>query len=310
MRITENDFTDHPLTEAEQNRFWSKVQKTDTCWFWTGACMVNGYGLLRIRGKNILAHRMAFYMAKGVMPNGNDVCHTCDVRNCVNPQHLAEGTRQENLTEMHHKGRWLRDKQNPSNTYQKVSRICLNCGSTFIRTISIYSEEKEPLCNKTCRAAWDKQYASERFWIKVDRSDPNGCWNWQGYLYKNGYGCAGGMNIGKIRDRLAHRIAWRLVHGDIPEGMHILHACDNPPCVNPAHLSLGTRSDNMLDASQKGRTRAPKPSIKGELHPNSVLTNQQRQEIRERHAQGESYSMLMKAYGVSKRTIARMVKGI
>src|SRR5882672_644961 len=261
MKTSPVDFTDKPFTQAERDHFWERVQKSDTCWLWTGARMVNAYGLLTIHGRQVLAHRLAYYFTYGHLPNDKGLNHVCDVRNCVNPQHLIPGTQTENMCDLAAKGRWGNDKRhvargekvgtskltaesvqsirseyaaggisqraiarkygvsqrqiltivkgqawqyelpNPDPLPQKVSRTCLNCGTVFIRTISIYIEEKEPLCNKTCRAEWDKQYASERFWTKVDRSDPEGCWNWQGYLYKNGYGCAGGMNVGNIRDR-------------------------------------------------------------------------------------------------------------
>ena len=86
----------------------------------------------------------------------------------------------------------------------------------------------------------------ERFWEKVDKSGD--CWKWIAHLLK-GYG----------RFRLnnktwsAHRVSWTLHYGEIPEGMCVLHRCDNPGCVNPEHLFLGTRTDNMKDRDQKGR---------------------------------------------------------
>lgn len=78
----------------------------------------------------------------------------------------------------------------------------------------------------------------------------NGCWNWNGYKIKTGYG--------RVHFRgkrtLAHRAAWELTHGKIPAGKHVLHKCDNPSCINPEHLFLGSHVDNMNDRLLKERT--------------------------------------------------------
>lgn len=87
-----------------------------------------------------------------------------------------------------------------------------------------------------------------RFWDKVLIGD--GCWEWQASKLKQGYG----MMRWRGRNRLAHRIALELWTGDIPpDDLDVLHACDNPSCVRPAHLFLGTHSDNMQDMFAKGR---------------------------------------------------------
>lgn len=86
----------------------------------------------------------------------------------------------------------------------------------------------------------------ERFWQKVEKTDT--CWLWRGSKNTTGYG--------QLRtDRLekAHRISWEIHNGPIPDGLAVLHACDNPPCVNPSHLWLGTQADNARDRQAKGR---------------------------------------------------------
>lgn len=95
-----------------------------------------------------------------------------------------------------------------------------------------------------------------RFWLRVQRSD-NACWKWTGQKNAHGYGLL--SKFGTLR--LAHRISWELHHGQILSNMNVLHHCDNPSCVNPNHLFLGTHSDNMRDAKVKGRTSNQNKSL-------------------------------------------------
>ena len=92
----------------------------------------------------------------------------------------------------------------------------------------------------------------ERFWSKVRKADGDACWAWTG-AKRSDYGAIkiAGDSV------LAHRVAWELTNGPIPEGQHVLHRCDNPPCVNPSHLFTGSHADNMRDAFRKGRVVPP-----------------------------------------------------
>ena len=97
---------------------------------------------------------------------------------------------------------------------------------------------------------------AERFWNKVDRTGD--CWIWTGCRVRGRYGVIGVETVrpGKMRMERVNRVAWRLAYGDIPEGMHVCHHCDNTPCVRPDHLFLGSPSDNMRDMAAKERGTA------------------------------------------------------
>lgn len=95
-----------------------------------------------------------------------------------------------------------------------------------------------------------------RFWEHVEIGEPDECWPWKLGRSPKGYGNTlykvGGRNVAG-----AHRIAWSKTFGTIPDGLHVLHRCDNPPCCNPSHLWLGTNTENHADSKAKGRTHRP-----------------------------------------------------
>jgi hypothetical protein len=92
-----------------------------------------------------------------------------------------------------------------------------------------------------------------RFWRKVARAGRDDCWPWTGRRTGGAGDWYGQLTVGGRRSEYAHRIAWNLAYGSIPKGVEICHHCDVPHCCNPSHLFLGTRRDNMRDASNKGR---------------------------------------------------------
>ena len=119
----------------------------------------------------------------------------------------------------------------------------------------------------------------ERFWEKVDHAGgPNACWPWIGKArHKFGYGLffvdrQNGLARSLIK--ASHRVAYELTYGPIPPGKNVLHDCDNPPCCNPKHLSLGTQLENMAGAADRGRT------ARGEKHSRAKLTEQEVLQIR------------------------------
>ena len=142
-----------------------------------------------------------------------------------------------------------------------------------------------------------------RFWHNVDIGDDRECWEWCASRHYLGYGW---FRLGTIR--LAHRASWILAHGIIPEGYDICHICDNPSCVNPKHLFLGTAADNAADMMRKGRARAL--FLNGEKHPNSKLTSNMVGLIRKEVCAGRtSIRQIARNYGVDHMTILNIARG-
>ncbi len=139
-----------------------------------------------------------------------------------------------------------------------------------------------------------------RFFEKVCFG-PGQCWYWIASIGAGGYGSFLAMDEVK-----AHRVSYRIHHGAIPEGMMVLHRCDNPPCVNPDHLFLGTQFDNMRDMSAKKRgVNTPQH---GEDNPMSRLTKESVRWIRSLYATGErSMKSLAADYGVTTATVWRAI---
>lgn len=146
--------------------------------------------------------------------------------------------------------------------------------------------------------------ARSRFEAQVDRANPEGCWPWTGATDQHGYGKVCALPIGKYLK--AHRIAWMLANlQPIPAGMVVRHQCDNPACVRPDHLLIGTQADNCSDASSRGRARGGH----GEGHRNAKLTWEIVREIRRRRAEGESCAALGREYGVGRDQVSRICTG-
>lgn len=147
-----------------------------------------------------------------------------------------------------------------------------------------------------------------RFWKKVDRRGPDDCWLWLASTNASGYGqFSVGGRCG--RPELAHRIAWMVANGPIPVGLCVLHNCpggDNPACVNPAHLWLGTRRDNSRDMDAKGR----RVSVMGECVGTAKLDPARVRDMRNRYAMGGvSTRVLAREYGISKSQVFSIVAG-
>lgn len=156
------------------------------------------------------------------------------------------------------------------------------------------------LKNKGNPLRWRNQTGDDyeaRFWAKTKETS-SGCWEWQG-----GYGVWGyGQCQYQKRQYRAHRLAWSFTNGEIPENLHVLHNCDNPKCVNPSHLRLGTHQENMQDKKVRNF------KIKGELNHQSKLTNQDVIEIK-KQLKTASLRQLANRYKVSNQTILAIKQG-
>lgn len=159
---------------------------------------------------------------------------------------------------------------------------------------------------------WQHASLETRFWGKAVKGA--GCWEWTGDRHPFGYG----KMIVAGRKRLAHRLAWELTHGPIPEGLQVCHHCDNPPCVRPDHLFLGTPADNSADMWRKGRGSKPPSHLGRKLSVERIqaialrtrkLNPEQVRDIREAVAAGATRTALAKRYAVDRTTISNVVKG-
>lgn len=140
----------------------------------------------------------------------------------------------------------------------------------------------------------------ERFMQKVDKKE-NGCWEWKGWIYKNGYG---GFSI-KGRAVLAHRASCIIFKKDLDSSLLVLHKCDNRSCVNPEHLFYGTNKDNTQDMIKKGR----RASTRGEKSGRAILSIEAVKEIRSAKKEHGYINKLAQKFSVSRPTIESVLYG-
>lgn len=175
----------------------------------------------------------------------------------------------------------------------KVERTCHYCGGKFLVQPNQTKRGRGKYCCREHANLAKRISLDERFWPKVRKTE--GCWIWEGIRTTSGYGLSSinGQTI------VAHRISYMLRHGPIPDNMLVCHHCDNPLCVRPDHLFLGTPADNMMDKVHKGRQSRGMTS--GRTH----LTDDMIREIR---ASKETHGQAAKRFGVSASAIYRIRK--
>ena len=142
------------------------------------------------------------------------------------------------------------------------------------------------------------------FWARVDKTDT--CWLWTGRTDRKGYGRVGYHSRGNVG---AHRVAWALTHGGELPAAWVLHRCDNPPCVNPAHLFLGDATANNRDRQQKGRTRGW-AGLSGPAHHAFTVSDAMAAQMRYMRAQRATQQRIADAFGISRGHVARIVSGV
>lgn len=142
----------------------------------------------------------------------------------------------------------------------------------------------------------------ERFHEKWDLDEEGKCWVWNASKAGKGYGQ---IKIPKTRKQVyAHRLSYMIYKGEITEGLDVCHTCDNPSCVRPSHLFLGTRKDNLQDMKSKDR------HLKGSKNNQSILTDEKVRQIHKMHLSGLSQMKIAKSFGVSQGTIWKILKGL
>jgi hypothetical protein len=193
------------------------------CWLLLGALGTHGYGTTTVSGRRVSVHRLSYEVHVGEIAPGKIVLHKCDTKSCVNPLHMTIGTHHDNAVDRTKRGR---------------------------RDTTSSEQRNEWGVKGARRGSWGLGLNLKERLYRLSVSSESGCRVWQGTVTKStGYGEI------KISGRktTAHRAMWIAHHGEIPVGLVVMHSCDNRLCINPEHLSVGTRRDNSRDMAKKGR---------------------------------------------------------
>jgi hypothetical protein len=174
--------------------------------------------------------------------------------------------------------------------------ICAYCGKQ-LRKEPYYGRSARSYCNRDCQKA--DRSLERRFWRNV-QCNIGGCWVWTGDSVLQNYG----VIYYQKKSWRTSRLIWTMMHGSIPDGLFVCHKCDNPRCVNPAHLFLGTHDDNVADKVAKSR------QARGEGFGRSKLTDDAVREIRSLYASGVNSVEIGKRFGIDKSTAWAVIKRV
>jgi hypothetical protein len=197
-------------------------------------------------------------------------------------------------------------RMSPSRRARIFEVTCTECGFVFDRgyRISKTRAAKNQFCSIACQSAFVRRERTkdlpDLFWPKVAVGHPDECWEWLGHRRQSGYGWFNARG----RPTNAHRVAYALAKGPIPDGAFVCHSCDNPPCCNPRHLWLGSPAENTKDMDRKGR-RTFSTKIGAENH-NAKLNAEVALEI---VSSNLSNKALSKKFGVTPSAINNVRKG-
>lgn len=249
------------MSTLNDRRF--RYEPETQCLTWLGST-ASRKPTARYKGKARKLHRVFWELCRG--PIGDDlfVYHLCSNGLCLNPHHMYLATATEHYL---------------------FTRECPH-SSPWFGPVAKFSEEDA--------VGLVTRFDHERKAVKAPKFDVNeqtGCHEW---LRPNALGYGTLLHRGKVRK--AHRVFWELRHGPIPDGLHVLHECDNRRCVNVEHLFLGTHLDNMRDMVAKGRHGR-----------RSQLTWDDIEALRERHANGESRAVLCREFGLGASQVSKIV---
>lgn len=285
-----------------------------------------GYGQLYVPGRPrpAHAHRFAWELAFGVIPEGLHVLHKCDNRKCVNLEHLFLGTNLDNIRDKCRKGRATGPGYSgEAHPMAKLSweivrsiRAEYAAGGVSQRALAArYGTQQGHIGGIVRNEIWkgDGQKAvpvqepkarrvpvRDRFDQLISK-DASGCWLWTGALNPGGYGT---FRVPGDRRISAHRFMYERTHGPISGGLFVRHICDRRNCVNPEHLTLGTPDDNVWDMIRRCRQRG----AVGERNSHAKLTVADVQTIRTLVSQGTKRSALAAQYGISQVQIGNVVR--
>jgi HNH endonuclease len=180
----------------------------------------------------------------------------------------------------------------------KVERVCQSCGATFFAYPWDCRRREVKYCSRSCYYASKRIPIEEQFRRSVGETTESGCVLWAGLKDWNGRGVIYSTLRPPQRIFIASRIAWEIANGAIPEGQCICHRCDNPACINVAHLFLGTQLDNIDDMARKGR------------QANRRLTDDEIRTIYARYHKGNvSQQQLADEYGIHQTAVSSIVTG-